>query len=275
VLHLMAENLNEMLTKSLDEFDAYVNGFTKNEEAEKEAISKAQTDEDLSPDDVSKDTPSEDDEQESAPEQAPEEDGAPDDSQSADTDEDSEGEEDNDEDEEVEKSLASELNSNDSVRKALEVSEFLDTLVKGLDTVLTERTDKISKSIQESHQESNSMLAKSIIGIAKGQRAVLETNAELLKSVRAMNTRMNELESQPLVRKSVSNSAQVVEKSFKASAGEVSPKQTLTKSQASAKLMESFEGGNSAVLNDILALDGTGNLNSISDAGKQVLGLLQ
>lgn len=270
----MGENLNEMLTKSLDEFDAYVNGFTKNEEAEKEAISKAQTDEDLSPDDVSKDTPSED-EEESAPEQAPEEDGAPDDSQSADTDEDSEGEEDNDEDEEVEKSLASELNSNDSVRKALEVSEFLDTLVKGLDTVLTERTDKISKSISDSHKESNSMLAKSIIGIAKGQRAVLETNAELLKSVRAMNTRMNQLESQPLVRKSVSNSAQVVEKSFKASAGEVAPKQTLTKSQASAKLMESFEGGNSAVLNDILALDGTGNLNSISDAGKQVLGLLQ
>ena len=271
----MAENLNEMLTKSLDEFDTYIDQFNSNEEAEKDAISKAQNDEDLSADDVSKDAPSEDEEQ--APEeQAPVDDGtgAPDDSQSEDTDEDSEGEEDSEEDEQYEKSLAGELNNNDSVKKALEVSEFLGSLVKSLDDVLTDRTDRISKSIESKHAESNSMLAKSIIGIAKGQRAVLETNAELLKSVRAMNKRMNTIESQPLVRKSVSNSTQVVEKSFKASAGEVAPKQTLTKSQASAKLMTAFDGGNSAVLNDILALDGTGNLNSISDAGKQVLGLL-
>jgi hypothetical protein len=38
--------------------------------------------------------------------------------------------------------------------------------------------------------------------------------------------------------------------------------------------MSAFESGNGAVLNDILALDGTGNIDSISDAGKQVLGLL-
>lgn len=260
-------DLNAELSKSLNELDSFIDAHTKEEE-----ISKAQADEDLSAGDVSEDAPEEGNPEEG--QQAPEED-APEDTQSEDTDEDSEPEENEQEDEEVEKSMASDLSANESTKKALEVSEFLSELVKSLDVVLNERTDGLRKSIESKHTESNNLLAKSIIGIAKGQRALLEDNAELLKSVRLMNKRMEELERQPVVRKSVANTTQVVEKSFNASAGIQAPKQALTKSQASAKLMSAYDSGNQEVLNDILALEGTGNLDAISDAGKQVLGLLQ
>lgn len=258
----MAKNkYDELITKSLDEIDTLVDGLNTDK------LSKARDEEDLAPEDVSDNAPLPDDGTE-----AP----APEEEEEAATDEDGNPIEDDEDDEDnYEKSLENELNSNESVKKALEVSEFLQELVKGLDTMVTDRTDRISKSIIESSDESNGLLVKSIVGIAKGQKAVLETNAELLKSVRMLNSRMKNLETQPSVRKSVSNTAQVMEKSFQASAGEKATGNIqLNKSQASAKLMAEYEGGNKELLNDILAFDGTGDTNALSDQAKHVLGLL-
>jgi cobalamin biosynthesis protein CobT len=268
----MANKFDEMISKSLDEIDALVEDFKKSVGAEDEdTISKAQNDEDLSADEVSNDTPSDEedtDREDEAQNDEPEE-------TQEDTDEDSEGEEDADQDEEYQKSLADELSSNSSVRKALEVSEFLQELVKSLDKVVSTNTENIRKSFKESYEFSNGLLAKSVEGIVKAQRAVLETQAELLKSVRALNKRVKALESQPVVRKSVASNAQVVEKSFKASVGDKpQANNTLTKSQASAKLLAAYESGQADLLDDILALDGTGNFNVLSDKAKSILGLL-
>ena len=264
---------DEIISKSLDEIDALVEDFKKSVgEAEEDTISKAQNDEDLSADDISEDTPSSDNGDEDADEPQADD---PAETQE-DVDADTEGEEDVDEDEEYEKSLEKELSSNNSVRKALEVSEFLQELVKSLDKVIADNTNSISKSFKESYESSNGLLAKSVEGIIKSQRAVLETQAELLKSVRALNKRVQSLESQPVVRKSVaSKNTQVVEKSFKASAGDKpQPSTTLTKSQASAKLTAAYEQGQTDLLDDILALEGTGSFDSISDKAKAFLGLL-
>lgn len=262
---------DEMINKSLDEIDALVEDFKKSVGEGEDTISKAQNDEDLSAGEVSDDVPNDEDEDTDEEPQGDE----PADTQE-DVDEDTEGEEDADADEEYEKSLEKELSSNNSVRKALEVSEFLQELVKSLDKVIATNTSNISKSFKESYEFSNGLLAKSVEGIVKSQRAVLETQAELLKSVRALNKRVQALESQPVVRKSVaSKNAQVVEKSFKASAGDKpQPSTTLTKSQASAKLVAAYEQGQTDLLDDILALEGTGNFDVLSDRAKAYLGLL-
>lgn len=264
---------NDIISKSLDELDVLINASGKTEDTQ--VLSKAKDDEDISPDDVSENAaPAVDDGTQSPGdiEQAEDDtDGA------ADTDEEdvTSDDLDEDDDEDTQKSLATELNGNENVKKALEVSEFLQDLVKGLDAVITDRTDSISKSVIQTSDESNELLAKSIVGIAKGQKAVLETNAEILKSFKAMNARMSTLEAKPAVRKSVAQANQVIEKSFEASSGDApaTKSSTLSKSEASAKLMAAYEGGNQSVMNDILALDGTGNLDSVSDAGRAVLGL--
>jgi hypothetical protein len=263
-------NFDEIISKSLDEIDEIV-----------DKVSKSQDDEDLSAGDVSEDAPQEEDNQEDQEqptdndgggEDAPAEDGDGD-PNNEDTDADQEGEQDSDEDENVEKSLEDTLNSNSSVKKALEVSEFLQELVKGISTSIKSQGSTLAKSILDSANDSNELLAKSIVGIAKGQRAVLETQVELLKSVKAMGKRIQQLESQPMVRKSVAN-AQPVQKSFQASAGQVPAKtNSLTKSQASAKLMVSYESGNHDILGDILALEGTGSFDALSDKAKAVLNI--
>lgn len=267
----MANKFEEMINKSFEEMDALADSFKKSQESN--TLSKAKNDEDISPDEVSDEAPAVDDGTQSPGEleqeqgnDAPE----PSDDDVPDTTEDDE-----DDDETYEKSLESELKGNESVSKALEVSEFLEELVKGLDTMITDRTDRISKSLIESSDSSNELLAKSIVGIAKGQKAVIESNMSILKSLNAMDSRMHALETQPTVRKSVSSASQVIEKSFDASAGnKAQATNTLSKAQASAKLMAEYEGGNTELMNDILALEGTGNLESVSDKGKHVLGLL-
>ena len=250
----------EMINKSLEEIDTLVDSIKKSHEVdEEEVLSKANPD--ISPDDISDDV-------------VPEEDPETDDSEDSEEHDMEPGTDpDTDEDEDFEKSVESELGGNDNTRKALEISEFLQELVKSMDTVLTERTDRIHKSVKASSDESNLLLAKSVRGIALGQKAVLESNAELLKSFKSMGRRLQELESQPVVRKSVTNKAQVIEKSFDASLAQ-QEQPTLTKSQASAKLMQAYDSGNKEIMNDILALEGTGNFASLSDEGKSVLGLL-
>ena len=248
--------VDEMINKSLDDIDAIVEETKKgNTEGD---ISKAVGDENLAPEDVSEDAPAagEEEGQEDTGEQAPEEAG-----DDADVDNDEEPEENEQEDEEVEKSLEDNLKGNDSVKKALEVSEFLDTLVKGISSDLVAQRNELSKSVQSTTQATE-LLAKSFEGIAKSQRVVLETQAELLKSVRALNSRIQKLESQPQGRKSAANAAQAVEKSF---AGQP-PAQTgtqLTKSQISAKLYQGVQEGAIESM-ELLAFDSLGNINALS-----------
>jgi hypothetical protein len=267
--------LNEQISKSLDEIEALTEQFSKSKATEKaeDTISKAQDDEDLNAGDVSEDAPQEDNEE--APEQeAPQED-APEDGQdesSEDSDADAEPEQDTDEDEDVEKSLEDDLKSNDSVKKALEVSEFLDTLVKSISEKVDGHSQAITKSLQ-AQENTQELVAKSLMGIVKGTKAVLEQNAELQKSVRVLNKRLKAIEEQPMVRKSVS-SAQAINKSFEASAGnKPKPTNELSKSQISAKLMQAVEQGNTALTTDVLAFDATGKVETLSNEAKTILGL--
>ena len=76
-----------------------------------------------------------------------------------------------------------------------------------------------------------------------------------------------------MVRKSVA-SAQPINKSFEASAGD-KPKATnqLSKGQISAKLMSAYEGGNTNLMNDVLAFESTGKVETLSNEAKTILGL--
>lgn len=270
-------DINQMINKSLDEIEELSNQFSSKTD---EAISKSQDDEDLAANDVSEDAP-----QDNEPEQqdTPEEDAPEQDDEQAsneDVDNDEEGEQDSDEDSDVEKSLEGELKSNDSVRKALEVSEFLDTLVKSISKHISSHgesisahNDSLAKSLQ-AQEQSQELLAKSLMGMVKSQKAILEQNAELQKSVRVLNKRLKTIEEQPQVRKSVA-STQALNKSFEASAGNkpVNNANTLSKGQISAKLTQAFEGGNQNLLNDILAFDATGKVETLSLDAKSLLGL--
>lgn len=181
----------------------------------------------------------------------------------------------------MEKSMEEQLTSGDNVRKALEVSDFLSELVKGLSSVLAGQQDTINKSITDSN-ESQQVLMKSFEGIAKAQVAVLETQANLAKSIKQLSAKVTALETAPVVRKSVSSATQVIEKSFNngAKQGGVVVNNTqsnqpinLNKSMALAKLSDLCKSDNSLV-QDVLALESTGDPNSLSDHAKSVLGIL-
>lgn len=266
----MSNSMDEMISKSLDEIDALVNEINKGETTE--VISKAigEEDKDVSPEEVSNDAPQED-EPEDEQEDTPEEDAGEEDT---DVDSDNEAEEDSGEDEgDYEKSLEEELNSNDSVRKAIEVSEFLNELVKGVSTVLTGHSDRIGKSIS-AQESSNELLAKSLQGIVKSQKAVLDTQTRLMKSISELTNRVSTLEATPQVRKSVP-SAKAVEKSFNASAGDVSSasQQSISKSMALSKLTEAVQNGKQEFVQDILALESTGDMNSLTAGARNLLNL--
>ena len=266
----MGENVNpldEMIKKSLDEIDTMADNF--------ETLSKAQSGEELAPNDVSEDAPEPTQEEgtdgadeggEPTPDEGNQDEG--------DTDNDSEGEEDEAEDEEVEKSLEADMKKNGDVKKALEVSEFLNQLVKSIATVLETHTDGLQKSMQ-STDHSNDLLAKSLLGMTKAHQTIMKSQSELHKSISEINKRLDDMSHQPVVRKSVASSAQPIEKSFDASVGNPITKptgNTLSKSQASAMLMSAYSGGNTEIMTDILALEGTGNFDALSPEARAILG---
>jgi len=231
--------LDDIIAKSLEDLDQLAS------EAGTNLIVKAEP----QPNEISDNAPDEEEEDSETPTEEAEEG--------------QEGEEDEmDEDEpgeDAEKSLEDELTSDDSVRKALEVSEFLAGLIKGLSAVLDGQKDSLNKSLEASTQSSE-ILAKSFQGILKSQRAVLETQSELSKSIRRLSKRMETIESQPQARKSVTS---VVEKSFKASIGDNAPA-TLSKSEVLAKLTLAHGAGNHALLNDILSYESMGDMRVLS-----------
>jgi len=263
------QNHDELINKSLEEIDELVKGMEK---AEEEQISKALPQDDATPDEVSQDTPPA--EEGAEQDQAPTQEGAGDD---ADVDTDTEAEENEQEDDEVEKSLEDTMKGNEGVRKALEVSEFLDELVKGISTVIGNQSVTLNKSLA-SNEQSQALLAKSFEGIVKSQKAVIGITGKLQKSIHALTERLEAVEAQPLVRKSVPN-AKAIEKSFPASTGAQNSgnttNSTLSKGVAVQRLSEEVMKGNSSLMNDVLALEGSGNFNSLSAEAKTFLGLTQ
>lgn len=270
------EDVNEMINKSLEDIDAMADQLEKsNKKAEEDAVAKSEVvEEELSGEEISKDS-------EKKRKKEEEEEGTSGEGEYNEDAEDSDEEENigDDEgiDEDTEKSLNDELSSNESVKKALEVSEFLQEFVKSFDITLNNQKDTLAKSIKESSDVSNMLLAKSIQGLVKSQGAISGTQAIILKGFDALNTRLDQIERQPSVRKSVSNANVVpVNKSFEASLGDSTATQTtqsnqLSKSQATFKLTQAFEKGNRDIMNDILALDSTGDFNVLSDEAKIIL----
>ncbi|QMV48379.1 hypothetical protein [Bacillus phage SPO1L3] len=249
---------NEMINKSLEDVEKLTEMS--------ESLSKSEDSKEVASSEISENTPSEGENQESG---APENDD-PETSQE-DTDADSEGQEDAGEEEDTEKSLESVLNENESVQQSLEVSGFLQELVKSLDGVLSRHQDTISKSM-EGNAQTQELLAKSFQGIVKSQQAIVNTTERLQKSITELNSRLDKVERTP-IKKSVS-SAKVIEKSFDSSIGNKAEdsKQQLTKSQISDKL---FAGVQEKKLgnDDLLAFESTGNVQTLSAEARNYLGL--
>ncbi|AGR46987.1 hypothetical protein SHANETTE_93 [Bacillus phage Shanette] len=262
--------LDETITKSLDDLEAMAEKVKKSTAENEEALSKGLDNEDVAPEEVSEDAPEQGNEE--APEEgAPE--GGDEPQEDGDVDADTEAEEDANEDEPVEKSLEDTLKSNDGVRKALEVSEFLDELVKGLSTVLTGHSDELQKSI-DSTNKSNEIIAKSMIGIVKSHQTILDSQTSLSKSINDLAQRMMKVETTPVVRKSVpSAQTKVIQKSFEASNGDA-PKQEegISKSMAIGKLMSAVQGGQGDLSMDVLALESGANISDLSANAKLLLG---
>ncbi|MMZ43516.1 hypothetical protein D1872_50680 [compost metagenome] len=260
---------DEIINKSLDEIDAMVAEINKGiTEDDTDLVKAVGGDESApTPDEVSEDAPTETEDESAGDEEPTGDDG--------DVDDDTEPEEDEAEDEEVEKSLEDTLKDNASVKKALEISEFLDTLVKGISADLSNHSERINKSLQ-STDEATQLLAKSFEGIAKSQKAVLTTQVELMKSVKALTKRLQKLEAQPQVRKSVASSTQVVEKSFANSASAGVPavsgagNMSLSKAQISAKLLAGVQEGK-VDSSDLIAFDSLGTINAISPAAQNYI----
>lgn len=262
-------NLNGLISKSLDELENLANSV-----GTEDAISKARDDEDINAGEVSDDAPA----PEEAPEEGAPEEGAPEEGEAdeqEDADADSEPEQDTDEDEEVEKSLESELRKSESSAKSLEVSTFLEDMTKSIDAVLASFKQDIRKSIESTQSSNEETLTKSVEGIFKSQETILKSHVAMHKSINALTERLESLEQQPVVRKSVSNKAQVVEKSFTDSIGVSNGNtgNTMSKSEASAKLMAEFSQGNQSLTNDILGLEAGKEIADLSENARRVLGL--
>jgi hypothetical protein len=267
--------VDELINKSLDEIDEIVKSIGKGEaDTEEDTTLEKGMSGDPKPDEVSEDTPPEENPEEN-PEEGNEEGALPSEEGNEETPEEgNEEEQENDTDEEednYEKSLKEELESDGNVRKAIEVSEFLTGFLNGVTKAMGAQRSEIAKSVKTS-EESNDMLAKSFEAIAKSQRAVLEINAELVKSVRILSKKIKALEEQPMVRKSVAstNGVKVLEKSFN---GQETKGETLSKSEIVNKLMSEYQSGKSDLMQDILAFESTGNSSVLSNTAKSLLNI--
>lgn len=254
-------SLDDVISKSLDEIEELVKNVKDN------SISKAMSN--PAPDEVSEDAKEE--EQEGQEGEAQDE-GNEEEQEDTDEDQDQEDsqpdQEGDEEDEDYKKSI--DLKSGASVKKALEVSEFLSELVESLNKSLEAQKGEISKSLKSTKNVSEA-LAKSFEGMAKAQKAVIETQVEVMKSLKALGKKVDAIGAQPQVRKSVAN-AQVLTKSFDASLGNKPAGNQLSKSQVLSKLTAEFEKGNKAIMNDILNYESNGSLDSLSDQAKNILG---
>lgn len=179
-----------------------------------------------------------------------------------DEDKDPEESDEDEEGDEISKSIQSLFEENEEISKSIEVSEFLAAITEAITGSLFEVSDSINKShrLGDENQRVNTVLAKSIGALAKSQAEIMDVNArtsKLLKSVSSkldnLTERMGELESQPNMRKSVSN-INVHSKNFNKSMGNVNNE--LSKSQVLTALNSLFSNGDKDVVaQDIIAVE--------------------
>ncbi len=170
-------------------------------------------------------------------------------------------------DKEVQKSLADLVDEDEEMKKSLEVSEFLKSFTELNSGVLEGLRGDINKSLETSTHTAT-ILAKSFGAIMKSQEGLmdlvksqdvkLQEANELIKSLEA---RLEDVEKQPVVRKSVINT---VEKSFNHSAGleNAGEAKELSKSEKVEKLTAlALDANNSSVtVQDVLLFESTGEI---------------
>lgn len=169
-------------------------------------------------------------------------------------------------DEEVEKSIVDEFTENEKIAKSLEVSDFLSEFTKVNGSVIESLRNDINKSLETSTQTAT-ILAKSFGAIMKSQEGLTDLVksqakelSEAQELIKSLQNRLDEVEKQPAVRKSVINT---MEKSFDHSAGITSKAepQELSKAEKVQKLTDfAMEGKHGVTVSDVVAYESTGQL---------------
>jgi len=243
----------EKLAKSLEEIDALADSIlSKSDEPEKvEEEDKVQKG--VAPDEISSDS-----------DDAGKKEGD-------DDEDDKEGDDDKKDDDkgdDAKKSITDEFTGSEAISKAMDVSDFLAEFTRVNGDVLDNLREDIHKSLETSTHTAT-ILAKSfgaimkshegLEGLVKSQSAQLADQAELIKSLQG---RVEHVEKQPTVRKSVINT---MEKSFDHSAGitsEAEPKQEkLSKGEIAEKLSNfALSGEHGVVIKDVIDFESNGFL---------------
>ena len=262
----ISENVPDDASKDTPENDAPAADNPKDDDVKDDADDKKDTEdgaeEDLekcgNSDDVKKseepDPVSDDDEGK------PEEDEKPED--------DSDEEDDVDDKEDLEKSIKSDFASDEEIKKGMDASEFLSSVVEILSKSLADAAGEIQISRADSKQHA-SILAKSLQATLSLNKSMAEEmaelkkeNAELKKSITdgfgEIKTALDEVLSQPVgMRKSVKN-IQVMDRNFQKSLnGDAATGiENLSKSQIMDILVSEMHAGNQSVTaGDIVAFE--------------------
>lgn len=247
-------NVNDNLAKSLEEIEARADEVLSKSVEQDEADDKEDVEKALKPDEVASDT-------DKAGSEDKDNDG--DDDKKEDKKDDDKGE---DKDEDTKKSLTDEFLEDETIAKSVEVSDFLSQFTRINGDILDTLRSDINKSLETSSHTAT-ILAKSfnaimksqegLTNLVKSQASALEGQGELIKS---LQDRLEGVEKQPAVRKSVINT---MEKSFDHSAGLASAgeKQELSKSEKVEKLTNmAMNGENGVTVNDVVSFESTGQV---------------
>ena len=201
--------------------------------------------------------------------QIPEEEEEPaEDTELKDEDEDEDEDEDLDNKDDLEKSIKSDFDSDDEIRKGMDASEFLSSVVEILSKSLADTTGEIQINRADNRKQT-SILAKSLqaaLGLSKSMAEeiteIKKENIELKKSLTDgltdLKALLEDVLSQPVgMRKSVKN-IHVMDRNFQKSlnGGDLSGIESLSKSQIMDILVSELHAGNQLVTaNDVVAFE--------------------
>lgn len=165
----------------------------------------------------------------------------------------------------AEKSLRGALADSEEISKGVDASEFLSEFSRIQARVVDDLRFDVNKSLETSGRVSE-VLSKSfaaimksqegLVGLVKSQAGKLEESNSIIKS---LQERLDVVEKQPVGRKSVID---VVEKSFAASAGVANQKASLSKGEVLAKMNNMIlKGVPGVVPMDLVKYESTGQMS--------------
>ena len=252
-----AENLQDNLSKSLDEIEAAAEAILSKSE-EVDAVDKQ---EELV----------EDAQKAKAVKKSVDADEVSDTDDDGNDDGEDEGKDDAKEDEDegedkAEKSLAGSLKESEEISKGVDASEFLSEFSRIQARVVDDLRFDVSKSLKTSARVSD-VLSKSfaaimksqegLVNLVKSQAGKLEESNSIIKS---LQERLDVVEKTPVGRKAV---VDVVEKSFAASAGIAEQKGSLSKGEVLAKINNMIVKGVPGVVPmDLIKYESTGEMSA-------------